>query len=259
MRASRPAPSRTMRPYARASGGSNERTVAAAPAARCVASSARDGLRAERRHVAVEHEHVAADGAELRLRAAHGVAGAERLLLHGDVEPVERARAVGRGDDDDPLDACVLRGRDHPVDHPPAEQRVQVLRRRALHARAEAAGHHDCCEIVCHVSEEWLGRQDSNLGSRDQNPLPYHLATPHQGSKSYRRSMKKKKRATSAKMQTKTIASRSTMNARMAATTASELRDARRSRTSGGTCPSASAGRRTRRARLATDRRGRSP
>jgi hypothetical protein len=25
-----------------------------------------------------------------------------------------------------------------------------------------------------------LGRQDSNLGSRDQNPLPYHLATPHQ-------------------------------------------------------------------------------
>src|SRR5207244_4291861 len=25
-----------------------------------------------------------------------------------------------------------------------------------------------------------LGRQDSNLGSRDQNPLPYLLATPHQ-------------------------------------------------------------------------------
>ena len=24
-----------------------------------------------------------------------------------------------------------------------------------------------------------LGRQDSNLGSRDQNPLPYRLATPH--------------------------------------------------------------------------------
>ena len=28
---------------------------------------------------------------------------------------------------------------------------------------------------------KWLGRQDSNLGSRDQNPLPYRLATPHQG------------------------------------------------------------------------------
>ena len=26
----------------------------------------------------------------------------------------------------------------------------------------------------------WLGRQDSNLGWRDQNPLPYRLATPQQ-------------------------------------------------------------------------------
>ena len=26
----------------------------------------------------------------------------------------------------------------------------------------------------------WLGHQDSNLGSRDQNPLPYRLAMPHQ-------------------------------------------------------------------------------
>jgi hypothetical protein len=25
---------------------------------------------------------------------------------------------------------------------------------------------------------QWLGRQDSNLGSRDQSPLPYRLATP---------------------------------------------------------------------------------
>ena len=24
----------------------------------------------------------------------------------------------------------------------------------------------------------WLGRQDSNLRSRDQNPMPYRLATP---------------------------------------------------------------------------------
>src|SRR4051812_36497102 len=27
-------------------------------------------------------------------------------------------------------------------------------------------------------SEGWLGRQDSNLGSRYQKPLPYRLATP---------------------------------------------------------------------------------
>ena len=31
---------------------------------------------------------------------------------------------------------------------------------------------------------KWLGRQDSNLGSRDQNPLPYRLATPHWGEQS---------------------------------------------------------------------------
>ncbi len=27
----------------------------------------------------------------------------------------------------------------------------------------------------------WLGDQDSNLGSRDRNPLPYRLATPQRG------------------------------------------------------------------------------
>ena len=28
------------------------------------------------------------------------------------------------------------------------------------------------------TQKKWLGRQDSNLGSRDQNPMPYRLATP---------------------------------------------------------------------------------
>ncbi len=32
--------------------------------------------------------------------------------------------------------------------------------------------------VFSSMSVRWLGRQDSNLGSRDQNPLPYHLATP---------------------------------------------------------------------------------
>ena len=31
----------------------------------------------------------------------------------------------------------------------------------------------------CYINDlDWLGRQDSNLGSRDQSPLPYRLATP---------------------------------------------------------------------------------
>ena len=36
-------------------------------------------------------------------------------------------------------------------------------------------------EFSCYINNfSWLGRQDSNLGSRDQNPLPYRLATPQQ-------------------------------------------------------------------------------
>src|SRR2546427_381894 len=85
MRARRPLPSRTMRPYSRGSCGSNERTVAATPSLRCVSTSA----------------------SECRARRP--------------------------------------------------SQRLQCL---------------------CSCAGGWLGRQDSNLGSRDQNPLPYHLATP---------------------------------------------------------------------------------
>ena len=60
---------------------------------------------------------------------------------------------------------------------------MQVLRHRRAHAGAEPGGHDDGCDRrVGHVSGDgWLGRQDSNLGSRDQNPLPYRLATPHCG------------------------------------------------------------------------------
>ena len=115
------------------------------------------------------------------MRPPDGVARPERLLLDDDLDTFELVARLRRGHHDDPLDAGTAGRLDHPVDHPPAEQRVQVLGRRALHARAEATGHHDCCEVVGHVRREWLGRQDSNLGSRDQNPLPYHLATPHRG------------------------------------------------------------------------------
>ena len=33
--------------------------------------------------------------------------------------------------------------------------------------------------------EDWLGREDSNLRSRDQNPLPCHLATPQRARRVY--------------------------------------------------------------------------
>ena len=138
-----------------------------------------DRLGPQRRDVAVEDEHVAARSPRARR------ARSERRRRCRAAPPARRPRRrrelarLRRGDDDDPLDAAGARRLDDPVDHPPAEQRVEVLRRRALHARADSGGHHDCCErrLPC-IRKRWLGRQDSNLGSRDQNPLPYHLATP---------------------------------------------------------------------------------
>ena len=93
--------------------------------------------------------------------------------------PANASRASGEVTTTSGSAPSAARRLDHPVDQPAAEQRVQVLRRRRAHARAEAGGHDDRCEAGSGSRVRWLGRQDSNLGSRDQNPLPYHLATPH--------------------------------------------------------------------------------
>ena len=109
------------------------------------------GVRGEARHVAVQHDDVAARGRKHVACCAHCVAGPERLVLHGNLDAIEGRRAVRRGDNDDARDPGVARGLDDPVDHPPPKQRVQVLRHRTSHAGAEATGHHDCCELVRHV------------------------------------------------------------------------------------------------------------
>ena len=130
-----------------------------------------------------EDEEVALDPVERVARSGQCVPGSARLGLDGDLDPVERARTSGRGDDDERVGADRPGGLDDPVHHPPAEQRVEVLRRRRAHARAKAGGEHDSCGILAgSFREDLLGRQDSNLGSRDQNPLPYHLATPQESS-----------------------------------------------------------------------------
>ncbi len=71
----------------------------------------------------------------------------------------------------------------HPFQHRPAAGRVQQLRHGRLHARSAPGGKDDTCErrgrhVGAGVVGAELGRLDSNQGSRDQNPLPYHLATP---------------------------------------------------------------------------------
>src|SRR6266576_6124832 len=91
--------------------------------------------------------------ADALARGAQRVAGAERLLLDRDGNPVERARCFGREDDDERIRAERPHGFDDPVDEPAPEQRVQVLRRRGLHPRAEPGRHDDGCQFaMCHQS-----------------------------------------------------------------------------------------------------------
>ena len=101
-------------------------------------------LRRESRNVAVQHEDVALLAGEGSPRRADRVACPERLLLDGHLDAVEEGGCVGRRHHDDAVGTARARGADDPVDHPPAEERMEVLRRRALHARAEATGHYDC-------------------------------------------------------------------------------------------------------------------
>ena len=155
------------------------RIVTAACSRSCSAASVAEVLGGEERRGGVEDEDVPVEAFERGPRGGDGVARAERLLLDRDLDALVGVCRVRRGDDDDPLGAGTAGRIDHPVDHAPAEQRVEVLRHARAHARPEPSGHHDCCEIARSSPSDGLGRQDSNLGSRDQNPLPYHLATPH--------------------------------------------------------------------------------
>ena len=106
-------------------------------------------LRRQERCVAGEDEHLLRVPYRLA-RRANGVARPERTLLHRDRQPVERVGGVRRGDDDERLGAERLCGRDDPVDHPPPEDRVEVLCDRGAHTRPEPSGHHDCSESRRH-------------------------------------------------------------------------------------------------------------
>src|SRR2546423_10413394 len=87
-------------------------------------------------------------------RRAERVARAERLLLHSHVSALKGADRVGRDDEDERIRMQRFHGRDDPVDETATEQRVQVLRRRGLHPRAEPRGHHDGGE----VAQSWGAR-----------------------------------------------------------------------------------------------------
>ena len=74
-----------------------------------------DRLRPERRNIAVEHEHVAAESIKSGARGADCIARPERLLLNRDLDVIEQVCRLRRRDNDDPRDAGVARSVDGSV------------------------------------------------------------------------------------------------------------------------------------------------
>ena len=146
--------------------------------------------RVGQRMVGVEHEHVAVEALERSARRSDGVAGPERLLLGRPARP-RRAGARGsprrRGARQRASGPGPTRRRRRPPSRSASVRGSRAApsaswiacgcpdRRRGEHRRVESR---ESCGGVGGRCWE-LGRLDSNQGSRDQNPLPYHLATPH--------------------------------------------------------------------------------
>ena len=105
-------------------------------------------LGCEERRVAGRDEHVALEALERGARAGRGVPGAAGAPLDGGRLAREGVLRLLRDDDDDRVGARGARGAGHPVDHPAAEQGMQVLRRRGAHPCAEPGGHDDGGEWV---------------------------------------------------------------------------------------------------------------
>jgi len=103
-------------------------------------------LGGDRGRVAGHDEQVAVEPFEAPAGCCGGVAGPAGLLLHGHGDAFERLARIGRGDDHERLRVEPPHRLDHPVREPPPEQRVQVLRRLGVHARAEAGGQDDRCK-----------------------------------------------------------------------------------------------------------------
>ena len=133
---------------------------------------------AERRRVSAEDEQVAVDPVERRARRGQCVTGSPWLGLDGDLDPVERASPSGEvtTTSGSASTARAASTTQSTIRRPSngwkcfgVAERMRVPRPAAS---TTAAGFGRL------IPRSLLGRQDSNLGSRDQNPLPYRLATP---------------------------------------------------------------------------------
>src|SRR3954454_3452822 len=179
MRASPPSTSRTTRPYDRASSGSNASTVPAARALRCVSisaatvsgrsagtspfstrivpcTSARASRAARTASPVPSGRCWTATSTPGNLSAASGEVTTTTLAT-----PASRAACTTQSTSRRPSSGCRCFG---------VALFIRVPRPAAITTAVTS--------FVMGSGKSWLGRQDSNLGSRDQNPLPYRLATP---------------------------------------------------------------------------------
>ena len=130
-------------------------TVAAAPVVRCVSTSSRSISEVSSTASPESTSTFSARPSRARACGSERVAGAERLLLDRDLDAA-RSRPRVCGEATTTIgSAPALRGReDHPVDHPAAEKRVEVLRDGRAHAGAEPGGEDDGCDRrIAHVSK----------------------------------------------------------------------------------------------------------
>ena len=176
-----PPASRTIAPVAAESSGTKERTVAPAPCARCVLDERLEELVVSS-GVSPERTRTSSAPASASPALRDRVARAERPLLNRDRRsPGNAVGRVRRGDDDERLRRRA--GARPRRSSPPSAARGAGAGASARPTACACPGLRPSRRLRAlrgsgTWSARWLGRQDSNLGSRDQNPLPYHLATP---------------------------------------------------------------------------------
>ncbi len=103
-------------------------------------------LGCQERRVTGEDEHLV-HCRERRPGTTDGIARPQCVVLHRDRPAVELVGRFRRGDDDERFGAERQRRLDDPIDHPPTEERMEMLRDRRAHPCPPASGHDDGCEL----------------------------------------------------------------------------------------------------------------
>src|SRR5919106_2388739 len=180
----RPSTSRTMRPYEPGSSASKERTVTAAPSRRCAARSSSStvvvsrGASPARTSTSPSNPSREAWAAAAASPVPRGSSWTATTTPSGRVS-ASSARVSGEvtttsGSGSNPRTATTTQS----TSRRPRSGWRCLGRRDRMRVPSPAARTTAARGVRVTRWESWLGREDSNLRSRDQNPLPYRLATP---------------------------------------------------------------------------------